>query len=61
MPKKEAKKLGRPPLPKGKAKGVITPIRFQPEDRAQFEKAAKRAKLSLSEWIRQTLKDAVTE
>lgn len=57
MPEK-AKKMGRPVLPKGKAKGVITPIRFQPEERKRFEKAAKQAGLSLSEWIRQTLNEA---
>lgn len=60
MPVK-AKKLGRPLLPKGKVKGVITPIRLQPHEREQFEKAAKRAGVTLSEWMRETLKNAVKE
>lgn len=59
MPKKEVKKLGRPVLPKGKVKGLITPIRLQPSDRKRFEKAAKIAGLSLSQWIRQTLNEAI--
>lgn len=59
MPKKEVKKVGRPSLPKDKAKAVITPIRLQPDEKAQYEKAAKKAGLNLSEWIRQTLKEAI--
>lgn len=39
MPK--AKKIGRPKLPKGHAKGVIVPVRVNPDDRKLFEKAAK--------------------
>lgn len=59
MPEKKARKVGRPRLPKGEARGKITPIRFQNDERAAFEKAAKREGLTLSEWIRQTLKQAV--
>ena len=53
------RKVGRPRLPKGKALGKPTPIRFPDNERALFEKAAKKQGLTLSEWIRQTLKQAV--
>jgi hypothetical protein len=53
-----ARKVGRPRLPKGKALGKPTPIRFPDEERKMFEKAAKKEGLTLSEWIRQTLKRA---
>jgi predicted HicB family RNase H-like nuclease len=52
-------KVGRPRLPKGEALGKPTPIRFQDDERAAFEKAAKKEGLTLSEWVRQTLKRAV--
>ena len=57
MPK--AKKLGRPKLPKGHAKGVIVPVRMNPDDRKLFEKAAKASEhKTLSGWIRHTLRAA---
>jgi predicted HicB family RNase H-like nuclease len=59
--KQKAKKRGRPMLPKGEVKSKITPIRFQGDERNRFEKAAQRAGLSLSEWIRQTLNAAVND
>jgi predicted HicB family RNase H-like nuclease len=55
------RKAGRPPLPKGEAKAVMTPVRLQEHERASFEQAAEKAGLSLSEWIRQTLRVAVEE
>ena len=59
MPK--AKKIGRPKLPKGHAKGVIVPVRVNPDDRKLFEKAAKSSEhKTLSSWIRHTLKQAAT-
>jgi predicted HicB family RNase H-like nuclease len=60
MPTKKPK-LGRPPLPKHEVREKITPIRLQENERAVFEKAAQKAGVSLSEWIRQTLKGAVNE
>jgi uncharacterized protein (DUF1778 family) len=55
MPK--AKKMGRPKLPKGYAKGSILPVRVNDEDRKLFEKAAKASEhKTLSGWIRHTLK-----
>lgn len=50
------KKVGRPKLPKGEAKGRIVPVRFNADDLKAMEAAAKANKQSLSEWIRNTLK-----
>jgi hypothetical protein len=58
----KAKKLGRPKLPKGHAKGVIVPVRVNPDDRKLFEKAAKESEhKTLSGWIRHTLKEAASK
>jgi predicted HicB family RNase H-like nuclease len=54
MPKKP-KKAGRPPLPRGEAKGRIVPVRFNGETFRAVEKAARASKQSVSEWIRSTL------
>ena len=60
MPK--AKKIGRPKLPKGHAKGVIVPVRMNDEDRKLFEKAAKASEhKTLSGWIRHTLRTAAND
>ena len=60
MPK--AKKIGRPKLPKGHAKGEILPVRVNPEDRKLFEKAAKASEhKTLSGWIRHTLRTAAAK
>ncbi|MDX6612481.1 MAG: hypothetical protein QOD75_1667 [Blastocatellia bacterium] len=57
MPK--AKKIGRPKLPKGHAKGLIVPVRMNDEDRKLFEKKAKASEhKTLSSWIRHTLREA---
>jgi predicted HicB family RNase H-like nuclease len=57
MPK--PKKIGRPVLPKGEAKGRIVPVRFSPEDRKKLEAAAKASKQNVSQWIRSTLTAAL--
>jgi hypothetical protein len=60
MPK--AKKLGRPKLPKGHAKGSIVPVRVNDEDRKLFEKAAKASEhKTLSAWIRHTYREAASK
>lgn len=60
MPK--AKKMGRPRLPKGHAKGIIVPVRVNPEDRKLFEKAAKASEhKTLSGWIRHSLREAAQQ
>jgi len=53
------KKVGRPALPRGKARGELIALRLQPEERAAYEKAAKKAGVGLSVWIRATLKNAL--
>jgi hypothetical protein len=50
-----AKKLGRPKLPKGTAKGRIVPVRFTADDLKAVEAAAKASKQNVSEWIRSTI------
>jgi predicted HicB family RNase H-like nuclease len=59
MQKVKPKRLGRPPLPKGTVREKITPIRLQGDERSAFEKAAQKAGLSLSEWIRKTLNESL--
>ena len=46
---------GRPPLPKGEAQTELVRLRVQPKTKRRWERAAKRAGMALSEWIRQTL------
>jgi predicted HicB family RNase H-like nuclease len=58
MPTKK-RKAGRPALPKGEVKGKITPVRLQDQEWIVYEKAARKANLSLSEWIRQSLRTTV--
>ena len=58
MPDK-AKKVGRPKLPKGQAKGIVLQSRVQPNEKAAYQKAAKAQGLDLSTWIRETLNAAI--
>ncbi|HEY1947287.1 MAG TPA: hypothetical protein VGG97_09795 [Bryobacteraceae bacterium] len=50
--KQKPKKIGRPKLPKGDAKGRIVPIRFNANDIRRIESAAKASHVTVSEWIR---------
>jgi len=59
MPKR--KKVGRPALPKGAAKGKIVPVRFTADDLKAIEAKAKAKNLTLSEWIRSTLNAAIRD
>ena len=52
-PKK--RKLGRPKLPKGEAKGKIVPVRFTAEGIRAVEAAAKAKKQTVSAWVRSTI------
>jgi hypothetical protein len=52
---KKAKRVGRPKLPKGAAKGRIVPVRFTADDLKAMEAAAKANKQNVSEWIRSTI------
>jgi predicted HicB family RNase H-like nuclease len=56
---KKARKVGRPKLPRGQAKGRIVPVRFAPEDIRAIEAAARASKQTISEWIRSTLNAAI--
>jgi hypothetical protein len=52
MPQPKPKKIGRPKLPKGDAKGRIVPVRFNPSDLKRIESAARANQKTVSEWIR---------
>jgi predicted HicB family RNase H-like nuclease len=56
---KKPKKVGRPKLAKGEAKGKIVPVRFNAEDLKKVTAAAKAKKQTVSEWIRGTLNAAL--
>jgi len=49
------KKMGRPTLPKGEAKGVLIGARFSPDESKRVNDAVKRSKQGKSEWIRAML------
>jgi hypothetical protein len=49
------KKVGRPKMAKGEAKGKIVPIRFNAEDIKKVTAAAKANQQTVSEWVRSTL------
>ena len=55
---KKARKVGRPKLPKGEAKGRIVPVRFTHETLRAMAAKAKASNQTISEWIRQTLETA---
>ena len=57
--KNTKKKIGRPKLPKGQAKGKIVPVRLSDSETKLFTKAAtKSPHKTLSAWIRATLQQA---
>jgi hypothetical protein len=56
---KKPKKVGRPKLPKGEAKGRIVPVRFNGDDLRAIAAAAKAGKQTVSEWIRSMLNSAI--
>jgi len=53
------KKIGRPKLPKGEAKGRIVPIRFNAADLKRIESTAKANQKTVSEWIRGVIATAM--
>lgn len=59
MAPSKPKKVGRPKLPKGEAKGKIVALRFSGDDLKRVEFAAKASNKSVSEWIRSTLFAAI--
>lgn len=52
------KKMGRPKLPKGEAKGVLIGARFSPEESKQVHDAVREAGQNKSDWVRNTLLSA---
>jgi predicted HicB family RNase H-like nuclease len=56
-----SKKLGRPKLPKGEAKGRIVNVRLAADHLKLVEAQAKAKKQTVSEWIRSTLNAAVQQ
>jgi metal-responsive CopG/Arc/MetJ family transcriptional regulator len=60
MPPSKPKKVGRPKLPKGEAKGKIVALRFDADYLKRIDLAAKGGKKTRSEWIRGIL-DAALE
>ena len=59
MPQPKPKKIGRPKLPKGDAKGRIVPVRFNASDLKRIESAAKANQKTVSEWIRGVVASAM--
>jgi hypothetical protein len=52
------KKIGRPKLPKGEAKGRILNVRFNSDEVRRITKAAQASDQTVSEWIRSTINAA---
>jgi hypothetical protein len=59
MPQPKHKKIGRPKLPKGDAKGRIVPVRFNAHDLRRIESAARANQKTVSEWIRGAITSAI--
>ena len=55
MPKQKPKKAGRPPLPKGSAKGEMLRIRVTSDELRTIEAGAKASGQTRSEFIRSKL------
>jgi hypothetical protein len=54
-------KMGRPRLPKGKAKGVLIGARFSPPEAKTVVAAVRRAGKVKSEWVRSILLTAAEQ
>ena len=59
--KKKPRKVGRPKLPKGEAKGRIVPVRFTADDPKAMAATAKASNQTISEWIRDTVRAAAIQ
>jgi hypothetical protein len=57
MPK--LRKVGRPKLPKGEAKGRIMPVRFAASEIRAIESAARVNNQTVSEWVRGVIRNAL--
>jgi len=61
MAQRKTRSVGRPPLPRGEAKGHIVPVRFNLDDLKAVQEAAKADEQTVSEWIRTTLNGAIAQ
>jgi hypothetical protein len=52
------KKMGRPPLPKGTAKGVLFAVKIAANEADKIQSAIKRSGLKKPEWARNALLSA---
>ena len=52
---KKPRRVGRPRLPKGEAKGRIVPVRFTSDELRAMGSSARLRKESISEWLRRVL------
>jgi hypothetical protein len=55
------KKVGRPKLPKGEAKGKLVALRLSASDVKRIEAAAKVSKQTVSDWIRAAVNSALLQ
>ena len=55
------KKVGRPKLPKGAAKGKIVALRFSADEVKRLGAAAKAKRQTVSEWMRVAIDAAMAE
>lgn len=53
-----ARKIGRPPLPEGKQKSRIVPVRFSEAEFERVSRTAKAAGQTVSAWVRMLIADA---
>lgn len=57
--REKRKKVGRPRMPKGEAKGVVLQSRVQESEKKAYQNAAKAQGKDLSTWVRETLNQAI--
>jgi uncharacterized protein (DUF1778 family) len=58
MPQPKPKKIGRPKMPKGEAKGRVLQVRLNADDLKRVTTAAKAKGQTLSDWIREAINAA---
>lgn len=58
MPTPKLRKVGRPKLPRGEAKGSVVQVRFTAEDTKAMEAAARATKQTVSEWLRSLVRSS---
>jgi predicted HicB family RNase H-like nuclease len=59
MREKKPRPVGRPSLPKGKAKSEVMKMRVLPTEKATYEREAQAQGKDLSTWVRETLNRCV--